>query len=326
MIYPWQNQQWQQIRQQRQQNRLAHALLFQGPAGTGKKQFAYELAQALLCEQPDDTGSACGHCNACTLMTAGTHPDLRLLKPTPPPTSTSANPVLTIKIDALRDMYKALAETSQYGGYRVAIIEDADRMPVQAANSLLKTLEEPGRDTLLVLVSSRPHQLPVTIRSRCQSIQFQVPTTATAIEWLSETGIDDAHTALRLAHGAPLLAKDYIEIHAEQRELLVKALNAGSKGEAAIQYAQKLAQMPRECLLTWLLDWVGDLGRLLTCGSEAELVNEDQRKLLEARARRAHTGKVFDLYDQICALKKADGIALNPQLLWENLLISWENV
>jgi DNA polymerase-3 subunit delta' len=326
MIYPWQNRQWQQIMQQRQQNRLAHALLFQGPTGTGKKQCARELAMALLCKQPEASGFACGHCEACNLVNAGTHPDLRLLKPTPPATSTSSNPVLSIKIDALRDMYRALSETSQFGGYRVAVIEDADRMPTQAANSLLKTLEEPGSDTLLVLVSSHPHHLPVTIRSRCQSIRFQVPETQVALNWLGENGINHAQTALRLAHGAPLLARDYAGEHAEQREFLVKALNAGSSGEASIQYAQKLAQMPREYLLSWLFDWVSDLGRLLTLGSDADLVNEDQRKALEARAMRADKGRVFGLQDQICEQMKAEGIALNLQLLWENLLISWENV
>lgn len=326
MIYPWQSQQWQQIARQRQQNRLAHALLFQGPAGTGKKHFANELARAMLCKQPADSGTACGHCEFCNLVKAGTHPDLRLLKPTPPATSTSNNPVLSIKIDALRDLYKTLSETSQFGGYRIAVIEDADKMPAQAANSLLKTLEEPGRDTLLVLVSSHPHRLPITIRSRCQSIRFQVPEAATAVEWLGESGVSDIQTALKLAHGAPLLALDYVENHAEERELLVKALNASSRGEASIQYAQKLAQMPREYLLTWLLDWVSDLGRLLTCGNDTELVNEDQRKALEARASSADTGIVFGLLDQINALRKAEGIALNPQLLWENLLISLDNI
>ena len=312
--------------QQRQQNRLAHALLFQGPNGTGKKQCACELAKSLLCSQPDASGLACGHCDACNLVSAGTHPDLRQLKPTPPASSTSANPVLTIKIDALRDMYRALSETSQFGGYRVAVIEDADRMPTQAANSLLKTLEEPGSNTLLVLVSSHPHHLPVTIRSRCQSIRFQVPETRVALDWLAANGITQAQTALKLAHGAPLLARDYAEAHAGEREFLVKALNAGSSGEASIRYAQKLAQMPREYLLAWLFDWVGDLGRLLTIGSDAELVNEDQRKALEARARQADKVRVFGLQDQICELMKAEGIALNLQLLWENLLISWDNV
>jgi len=326
MIYPWQSAQWQQIARQRQQDRLAHALLLQGPAGTGKKHFAHVLANALLCRQPADSGGACGRCDACNLVKAGTHPDLRLLKPTPPATSTSNNPVLSIKIDALRDMYKALSETSQFGGYRIAVIEDADKMPVQAANSLLKTLEEPGRDTLLIVVSSHPHHLPVTIRSRCQSIRFQVPEAAAALAWLGETGISNVDTALKLAHGAPLLARDFVENHAEERELLVKALNAGLRGESSIQYAQKLAQMPRDYLLTWLLDWVSDLGRLLTCGNDAELVNEDQRKALEARARNAVTARVFDLHDQINSLRKAEGIALNLQLLWENLLISWENI
>lgn len=326
MIYPWQNRQWQQILQQRQQQRLAHALLFQGPAGTGKKHCASELARAMLCSQPDTEGFACGHCESCMLITAGTHPDLRLLKPTPPPTSTSSNPVLSIKIDALRDMYRALSETSQFGGYRVAVIEDADRMPTQAANSLLKTLEEPGRDTLLVLVSSHPQHLPVTIRSRCQSIRFQVPEVHIALEWLSGNGVSQAQTALRLAHGAPLLARDYAGEHAEQRDYLVKALNAGSRGEVSLAYAQKLAQMPRERLLIWLFDWVSDLGRLLTIGNDAELVNEDQRRSLEARARQADRNKVFGLHEQICELMKSEGIALNSQLLWENLLISWDNL
>ena len=325
MIYPWQTRQWQQLAAQRQQNRLPHALLFQGPAGTGKKHFAHELAGALLCRQVED-GAACGGCDACKLLNAGTHPDLRVLAPTPPASSTSANPVLSIKIDALRDMYRVLAETSQFGGYRVAIIEDADKMPVQAANSLLKTLEEPGRDTLLMLVSSHPQRLPVTIRSRCQSLRFPVPEANTAMQWLATAGVERAGTALRLAHGAPLRARDYLEAHADQRDTLVKALNAGSSGEASIGYAQSLAQMPRDHALGWLLDWVSDLGRLLTCGDDVELVNEDQRGALVARARRADTGRVFALHDQLIALRKAEGIALNPQLLWENLLISWENV
>lgn len=326
MIYPWQGLQWQQLDRQRQQDRLAHALLLQGPAGTGKKHFAGELANALLCSQPDSSGMPCTHCESCKLFRAGTHPDFRRLKPTPPATSTSKNPVLSIKIDALREMYRALSETSQFGGYRIAVIEDADRMPVQAANSLLKTLEEPGRDTLLLLVSSHPHHLPVTIRSRCQVMRFRVPDADASAEWLMQSGVTDVRTALKLAHGAPLLARDFIENHAEERELLVRALNAGAKGESSIQYAQKLAQMPRDYLLTWLLDWVCDLGRLLTCGRDVDLVNEDQRKLLEARARSADTARVFSLHDQIHSLIKAEGIALNQQLLWENLLIFWDNI
>jgi DNA polymerase-3 subunit delta' len=269
---------------------------------------------------------ACGHCEFCKLLRAGTHPDFHLLKPTPPSTSTSKNPVLSIKIDALREMYRTLSETSQFGGSRIAVIEEADKMPVQAANSLLKTLEEPGRDTLIILVSSHPYHLPVTIRSRCQVIRFQIPEASAATEWLADCGIQDVSTSLKLAHGAPLQARDYVENHADERELLVRALSAGTRGESSLAYAQQLAQMPRTYLLAWLLDWVSDLGRLLTCGSGTELVNEDQRKALEVRAMRADAARVFELHDKIYALIKAEGIALNLQLLWENLLISWENI
>ena len=111
-----------------------------------------------------------------------------------------------------------------------------------------------------------------------------------------------------------------------QRDMLVKALKASSRGEASVQYAQKLAQMPKQQLLTWLLDWVSDLGRLKTCGSDAELVNEDQRSVLENSARQADTVRIFRLTDQINELIRAEGIALNQQLLWENLLISLDNI
>ncbi len=326
MIYPWQQKQWQQLAQQREQKRLPHALLFHGPAGTGKKHFASELARSLLCKQPGEEGTACGHCDSCKLIAAGTHPDCRVITPTPPPNSTSKTPVLSIKIDALRDMYRAMSETSQFGGYRIAIIEDADKMPTQAANSLLKTLEEPGPDTALILVSSHPYKLPVTIRSRCQALAFDTPDSSMAIEWLQQSGVTDPQIALKLSHGGPIQARSFVENQAEQRELLVQALNAGSSGTSSIQYAQKLAQIPKEPLLAWMLDWVSDLGRLLTCGSDAELVNEDQRMALQARAQQADVRKVFGLHDQVCALIRAEGIALNPQLFWENLLISWENI
>ena len=326
MIYPWQQTIWQQIDAQRKQQRLPHAMLFTGPAGTGKKDFALELAKSMLCKTPQDNGIACDHCDGCHLFNAETHPDLKRLLPTPPENSKSANPVLSIKIDALRDMYKSLTETSQFGGYRVALIEDADKMPVNAANSLLKTLEEPGQNTLLILVSSHPHRLPVTIRSRCQSVRFSVPPDKEAMAWLTAQKINSPETALKLAHGAPLLARDFSDGEEEYRTTLLQALSAGIKGEPSLLYAQKLAQMPKEKLLSWLKDWAGDIGRLLTLGQAAELVNEDQRQLLETRARSADSHKVYAFIDEISRLQRAEGIALNQQLLWENLLISWDNV
>lgn len=330
MLYPWQQNQWQQIQRQRLANRLPHALLFTGPAGTGKQSFARALARSLLCSQVSGDGQACGECEACRLFDAGTHPDMRWLKPVAPETTTSKNPVMAIKTGMIEELVSALAATSQFGGYRCAVIASAEKMNREAANRLLKTLEEPGANTLIVLVSSIPNRLPVTIRSRCQVNRFPLPQQQQALQWLlSTTGASQGENtmlqALRHAHGAPLLANQFLDEWSGMHAVLVKALLTAA-GETPLRYAAELAQMPKVLALTWLLDWLGDIGRLLTCGTSAVLVNEDYRDRLTRRAGQADAGRLFGLYDQVCDLLRSEAIALNPQLMWENLLISWDGI
>jgi DNA polymerase-3 subunit delta' len=329
MHYPWQQDQWLQIQRQLQQNRLPHALLFTGPAGTGKQCFARALARSLLCSHPLDNGRACGECETCRLCDAGTHPDMRWLQPVAPDTTTSKNPVMAIKTGMIEALVNTLSATSQFGGYRCAVIANAEKMNREAANRLLKTLEEPGEDTLIVLVCSHPDRLPVTIRSRCQVIRFALPSQPQALEWLLSDA--DAATktaalhALRLTHGSPLLAKQFLHEWSDMHDVLATALLA-SAHEGTLRYAPELAQMPKALALTWLLDWIGDVGRLQTCGSGAVLVNEDHRGKLAARVGQADAGRLFGLYDHVCELLRNDAIALNPLLMWENLLISWDGI
>jgi DNA polymerase III subunit delta' len=329
MLYPWQQDQWQQIQRQRQQNRLPHALLFTGPAGTGKQRFARTLSRSLLCSNPLDNGQACGVCESCRLFDAGTHPDTRWLQPVAPETSTSKNPVMAIKTGMIEVLVNTLATTSQFGGYRTAVIANAEKMNREAANRLLKTLEEPGADTMIVLVCSHPNRLPITIRSRCQVIRFALPEPKLALQWLKATA-DDASgetlslNALRLSHGAPLQAKQFLDEWIDKHRVLANALFLADNNP--LQYANELAQMPRALTLLWMLDWIGDIGRLVTCGSNAVLVNEDHRNKLSTRAVQADVRRLFALYDQVCELLRNDAIALNPQLMWENLLILWNDV
>jgi DNA polymerase-3 subunit delta' len=325
-VYSWQTSQWDKLKKLKQAQRLPHALLLYGAEGTGKTSFARSLAHSLLCQHPIDNGMACGQCAACQLVAASTHPDLSTIIPTPPEKSQSKKPVLHIRIGAVRELCSKLASTSQLEGYRVAIIENSDRMVMQAANALLKTLEEPGADTLIILVTSNPHRLPITIRSRCQSIRFPNPDKAEAIEWLTNQGVKKAEVALNLAHGAPLVAARYEEDQLQNRELLSKALLATSRGESSLSYAQKLSDLPKDKGFAWLLDWTGDLARLKRYDDEVELVNEDFRDSLQKLAKKADTRRIFAYYDLICDYIREDGIALNPQLLWENLLISWDNL
>ena len=325
-IYSWQEGQWNQLMQLKQAQRLPHALLLYGAEGTGKSSFARSLANSLLCQQPDENGTACGHCGKCRLLSASTHPDLSIIVPTPPANSQSKKPVLHIRIGAIRVLCNKLVTTSQLESHRIAIIERADRMVMQAANALLKTLEEPGADTLIILVTSSPHRLPITIRSRCQSIRFPNPNTTQALEWLTAQGIKKAEIALNLAHGAPLVAARYEEEQLQNRALLSKALLASISGESTLSYAQKLSDLPKDKSFAWLLDWTGDLARLKQGEAEAALVNEDFRNSLQKLANKADTKRIFAYYDLICNYIRQDGISLNPQLLWENLLISWDNL
>ncbi|MFO7642692.1 MAG: DNA polymerase III subunit delta', partial [Candidatus Competibacteraceae bacterium] len=161
---PWHEPLWRQFQQSRAAGRLPHALLLAGPAGLGKLAFAKRLARALLCETPDVEGDACGRCRSCRLFQAGSHPDYRMEQP--------VEEGKAIRIDPIRELCGFLGFTAQYGGYKIALLEPADRLNLNAANSLLKTLEEPPGDCLLLLVTAHPARLPATVRSRCQKVSF----------------------------------------------------------------------------------------------------------------------------------------------------------
>ena len=319
MTYSWQVSQWHKVQQQKIAGKLPHALLLVGPQGLGKHEFALQLANSLLCHKPVDGGLACGECAACNLLEVGTHPDLFVVQ--------AEERGKAIKVDDIRQLSTSLAMTSQYGGYKVTLIMDAHDMNINASNSLLKTLEEPASDSLLVLVSSNPQKLPVTVRSRCQLINFSVPDKQQALNWLENQGVEQPAHLLNLAHGAPLLAlelkQDDILSHYQQ---LVSALLGVANRQPVVEQAEQLHKLPQNYLLNWLYDWVQDLIKLHQCGEGARLVHElNKRELLQLSARSTLQG-LFDYLDQLTKTKRLQSIPLNTQLLWEDLLISWNRL
>ena len=316
MIYPWQQSQWQSLQSLYQQGRLPHALLFKGIKGTGKYNFARHLSHSLLCNQTNAQGQACGSCSACQLIQAATHPDLLLLEPEAPDKA--------IKVDDVRELCHEMQLTSQYGGIKVAIINLADNMNVNAANSLLKTLEEPTADSLLILVSSKPHRLPITIRSRCQSISFASPDTGASIDWLKSQGLNNPQLYLNLSYGSPLAALQLSENDgAEQRNTLIKALIDSAMNKPVIEHAEQLSKIHNENLLNWLYDWLTDLIHIQQ-GSELEtLVHADKSKELNQIAGKISLKGLYLYMDQLNLIRRAQSIPMNAQLLWEDLLISW---
>lgn len=184
-----------------QRNRLAHAYLFSGPAGVGKKLFAHELAKTLLCETRTESAgklSACDRCQSCVLMDAGNHPDFFTL----------ARPedLNVIPIELMQELCAGFALKSARGRGKVAVLDGADDLSPQAANCFLKTLEEPPpRSTFILVGTSAGRQMP-TILSRCQVVRFR-PLTADAIESvLQRNGVEDRSIIsrlTRLSDGSP---------------------------------------------------------------------------------------------------------------------------
>lgn len=178
-----------------QRGRLAHAYLFVGPAGVGKRLFAKELTKALLCDRPPAPLSACDACPSCTQVEAGTHPDyFTVAKP---------EDKHELPIDSVRAFCGQLGLKPARGPRKVGLVEDADDFNEESANCFLKSLEEPPPGSVLILrATSTERQLP-TILSRCQAVRFHPLSADDLRAVLAEQGVADVDKLIRLAGGSP---------------------------------------------------------------------------------------------------------------------------
>ncbi len=313
----WLDSAWRQINKVRVQGRLPHALLVIGPDGVGKQVFATQLAYSLLCEAPLADGQPCGRCAACAWLRAGTHPDLLQLTP--------EEAGKAIKVDQIRSLCTELGMTSHAGGHKVAIIQPADAMNSNAANSLLKTLEEPTRNTVLILLTALPGKLPATIRSRCQQLRLVPPQLSIAQRWLESRGVpvDIATRCLQMTGGAPLKAlelagSDLLELREQRLEELWEVF-CGQLDPVPLA-AQWMGKQESQTL-HWWLHWLRDLVSWQIGGrqpAEASVVHKLQ-KISESVDSR----QICRLADAVTRALNSIGSGLNRQLILEDLLISW---
>ena len=223
MLYPWQIEQWRSLSLQYEQQRLPHAILLTGVTGLGQLSFANKIVAKVLCEQSSNS-APCGDCHNCHLFAAGNHPDHSFVEP-----DESGK---QIKIEQIRELKQKHTLTANIAKWKTAIIWPAENMNLSASNSLLKLLEEPQSNTLLILISVKPQLIPITIMSRCQKISLTVPTNKRAIEWIEEQEGKtykeiEIKRALSLANGGPIEALSLLSSESlELLEQITKDFNA----------------------------------------------------------------------------------------------------
>lgn len=314
---PWLETPWQMLMEAIHQDRVAHALLIRGVSGTGKTHLAREYARRLLCQTPD-SGRACGHCASCRLFEAETHPDFMMLAP--------EEPGKAIKVDAIRHMTLEIALTPQYAGYRVVVIDQADALNANAANALLKSLEEPPNGTVIVLVTDRPQQLPATIRSRCRNLSISPIPTDMALAWLRQQGLgDEAPALLSTASGSPLRAaslegSETVKKRLERfDELMAVFFGARDPLDVAEIWSTKLGDMD----LVWMASWLADGARLGLTEGKVTARNLDLDAQLRRLASRIPARFLMETFDRILQCQEALRGPQNRQLVFEEFLIRW---
>ena len=311
---PWHDEQWARLIALKARGRMPHALLLRGAAGVGKRRFSRRLAGALLCRSPS-SDEACGRCRACHLAAAGHHPDQHLVG-TPEDRK-------TIGIDQIRELIGHVGLTAGGGAYKVVVIAPAERMTHPAANTLLKTLEEPPGDTVFMLVSDQSSLLPPTIRSRCQAILFPCPPRPVALSWLEdETDAGQPVSALlALAHGAPLRAAELAGGKAlECRAALLGDLASLFRGSAdPVSVAERWSEYGIDQVSWWLTGIVQDAIRVRAAPGFPAAPHG-----LDALAREAALDDWFRLLDGCLAARGALArqLNLNERLVLEGLVLA----
>lgn len=316
MQFPWLIKTWGQLITYKKNNLIPSGLLLSGPAGIGKTIFAKEYAQFILCQ--DKGEAACQKCRSCILFNAGNHPDYFFIE---------GEEKSAIKIDQMRELIESLGQTPAMSGYQVAVVSLAEDMNKASANALLKTLEEPRGNVLILLLSNRPSAIAATVRSRCQHIKLPIPTKAEATTWLLNH-IDHEGTAasyLAIADNLPMKALTYAKDESQQLcDLLITQLQQVQKGILDPISASALSLTTPFERLQFLITLTMDMIRL-KLSSKVFLNHQSKLATLMELGRNISLDKLFQFLDHILEATRLlnNRSNVNLQLLMEKLFINW---
>lgn len=327
MLHTWQHTLWQQLTRNPQR---AHALLLHGRQHTGKTDFARHYAQSLLCETPAAGHHPCGHCPSCHLFGQNSHPDFYLLTPETDEEDTTHRKQAQIKIDTVRHVIQSLLHTSVRGGLRVVLIAPAEALNLQAANALLKILEEPPEAVVFVLLSHNKDRLLPTIKSRCRQLAHTEPTPQAALDYLKQHHPELSDTeaaALSAFHGHVPLCRPHPEQHTLHQQLchILTAPRLLAILDFAAQFDR--SKHPLALLLQWLQKWLTDIA--LAQQNLAPIYHPTWHEAILQVAQRTRADALFAFEKTIRQLSPYGRHTLNVKMQTEFLLTQylalWQN-
>lgn len=304
-------------------NRVAHAYLFEGPDGCGRRTTALALIQALFCKEPVN-GDACGSCSSCRKLASGNHPDLHLLSP--------LLDKRDISIEQIRELQQQLSLRPFEAKRKACLIEPAERMNEKSANALLKTLEEPPGHAIIILLSTQADLLLSTIRSRCQHLRFSPLDDSSVIELLVQQGMTSSK-ALELAPLAEGSMERAVALEEEsdamrRQELLVLLSKVSSKHIATVfDAAESVASGREETLLTFnlLISLLRDLLLICSCG-QGGIANRFLNSELTAEASRFTPAGCMEALEHALEIRRAVQGNANSKLALERFLLTYDRL
>jgi DNA polymerase-3 subunit delta' len=329
-LYPWQTESWQALQGLRA--RLPHALLLKGAQGIGKLDLALNFARSLLCENPNPDGTACNVCGSCHWFEQDSHPDFRLIQPDALAAAEDGDdkpsgkkPSREISVDQIRDLSSFANLSAHCGGYRIVLIHPTEAMNNNAANSLLKTLEEPTDKLLFLLVTHKPQQLLPTILSRCLSFTVHTPTREVGSAWLFQQGVKNPEQALAQTGFAPLQALNWAESGegAEERCILLAAIRQPAKLDA-LALADSLQRSAPVFVIHCLQQWCHDLTSAKLAGSVRYF--PEQTAEIVKLANGVSSAALLRFQKELLEARRAAFHPLNPKLFLESLLLSYRQL
>ena len=315
--FDWQASQWDNFIHNVNNNHLSHAFLLAGQEGIGVDALATAMGQYLLCQAPNQSIS-CGKCKSCLLLKSNTHPDFLKIE--------IGESSKQIKIDQIRQVSEFINKTAQQGGAKVVLLSPAESMNLNAANALLKNLEEPAGHSFFFLVSQQPHLLLPTIKSRCSFIDLPVPDKALSLKWLDGLGVEGGEDLLIEAGGAPLLIQQWLEDGTlQERHKLIKELSDVTNGVVPpMGLAGKWSKQDPLLVVQIMLSILESVIATAMAGKPTATKYMEISQVMANKS----PALLFRLRDRVCEKKAqlSGSFNLNAALVVEELLLDWHSI